>query len=64
MSTAVVTWSCSSKATSLRLRVEILGQLLLDPHPIDDHGRTPEVISDALLHADLIIVQRDGDGEV
>ena len=64
MATTVVTWSCSSRASLLRLHAEVFGQLLLDLlHPLAAHGRAldAEEISDILLHVHIIVVQRDGD---
>ena len=65
MSTVVVTWSCSPRATNLRPHAEVFGQFLLDLHRLADHGRAldAEEVSDLLLHADLgdaAVGQRDG----
>ena len=62
MATTVVTWSCSSRASLLRLHAEVFGQLLLDLlHPLAAHGRALEEVSDLRLHVVLLVVQRDGD---
>ena len=63
MATTVVTWSCSSRASLLRLHAEVFGQLLLDLlHPLAALGRALEVVSDLRLHVVIRrVVQRDGD---
>ena len=64
MATTVVTWSCSSRASLLRLHAEVFGQLLLDLlHPLAAHGRAldAEEVSDRLLHVVILVAQRDGD---